>query len=213
MTQPSAEGATEDPVPVADADAPPSSDGEAPVEGFGTGVGDAVTTGPAPQGAGVGDVTNPGPAEDDAPLTVEGLVESLEQVTIERDGYFDSLARLQAEFENYRKAVAKRESDARERANEGLASELLPVLDACDGAIANGAEDVGPVQHALIDALTKQGLTRLEPEGAPFDPEQHEAVLHEDSTDGGGPVVAEVLRAGYQWKGRTLRAAMVRVKG
>lgn len=147
------------------------------------------------------------------PPTIEGLVESLERVTAERDGYFDSLARLQAEFENYRKAVAKRESDARERANEGLVNELLPVLDACDGAIANGAEDVVPVHNALIGALDRQGLTRLEPTDAPFDPEQHEAVMHEEASDTEGPVVAEVLRVGYQWKGRTLRAAMVRVRG
>ena len=155
------------------------------------------------------------PAASDAEpeLTVEQLVESLETVAGERDGYLDALLRLQAEFENYRKAVAKRESDARERANEGLVSELLPILDACDGAVSNGAEDVAPIRSTLTDALVKQGLTRLEPAGAPFDPEHHEAVMHEPGEGAGGPIVAEVLRAGYQWKGRTLRPAMVRVQG
>ncbi len=173
---------------------------------------------PAP-GPGVNEPTpqQPDSTADAAPLTVEDLVESLEQVTVERDDYLDALRRLQAEFENYRKAVAKRESEARERANEGLVSELLPVLDACDSAVANGAADVALVQNALVDLLSKQGLSRLVPAGEPFDPEQHEAVMHEpadESADGPpGPVVSEVLRVGYQWKGRTVRAAMVKVKG
>lgn len=172
---------------------------------------------PAP-GSGVNEPTpEPDSTADTAPLTVEDLVESLEQVTVERDDYLDALRRLQAEFENYRKAVAKRESEARERANEGLVSELLPVLDACDSAVANGAADVALVQNALVDLLSKQGLSRLVPAGEPFDPEQHEAVMHEpadESADGPlGPVVSEVLRVGYQWKGRTVRAAMVKVKG
>lgn len=151
------------------------------------------------------------------PLTVEDLVASLEFVTAERDSYLDSLQRLQAEFENYRKAVAKREADARERANEGLVTELLPVLDACDSAVANGALDVAVVQHALVAALTKQGLSRLVPSGEAFDPERHEAVMHEPAEPSGdgtaGPVVSEVLRVGYQWRGRTVRAAMVKVQG
>jgi molecular chaperone GrpE len=159
----------------------------------------------------------PRPAEaDPEPLTVEDLVESLEAVTVERDQYLDGLRRLQAEFENYRKAVAKRESEARQRANEGLVTELLPVLDACDAAVNNGAADVALVQNALVEVLAKQGLDRLVPEGEAFDPERHEAVMHEPS-DGSeetsGPVVSAVLRVGYQWKGRTVRAAMVKVKG
>ena len=59
-------------------------------------------------------------------------------MTAERDQYLDASRRLQAEFENYRKAVAKREVEAQERANESLVSEILPVLDACDGALATG---------------------------------------------------------------------------
>jgi molecular chaperone GrpE len=153
-----------------------------------------------------------GPASD---LSVEDLVAGLEAVTVERDGYLDSLRRLQAEFENYRKAVAKREVETRERANEGLVREILPVLDACDGAVANGAVDVAPIHKALLDSLTKQGLERLEPADQPFDPDRDEAVMHEPAEDGDdqGPVVAEVLRAGYGWKGRIVRPVMVKVRG
>lgn len=148
-------------------------------------------------------------------LSVEDLVAGLEQVTVDRDKYLDSLRRLQAEFENYRKAVAKREVEARERANEGLIREILPVLDACDGAITNGATDVEPIHKALLDSLTKQGLERLDPVDEPFDPDRDEAVMHEPAEDGDhrGPIVAEVLRAGYGWKGRVVRPVMVKVRG
>ncbi len=149
--------------------------------------------------------------ERPADLSVEDLVDTLESVSNERDQYLDALRRLQAEFENYRKAVAKRELEAKERANEGLVSDLLPVLDACDGAVANGSEDVALIQSSLVEVLTKLGLTRVDESEVAFDPEIHEAVLTEDG-DEDSPVVAEVLRVGYQWKGRTLRAAMVKVR-
>ena len=125
----------------------------------------------------------------------------------------DRILRLQAEFENYRKAVAKREADAKERANEHLVVEILPVLDACDGALASGATDVEPVRSALVDALTKQGLERIDGQDTPFDPACHDAVMHEPDEEGEGPVVAEVMRAGYSWKGRVVRPAMVKVRG
>lgn len=185
---------------------PPTTEEVAAAVASGDGAAGAVADSTAPEGAGESD------SPDSAPLDVETLVTTLETVTGERDDYLDALRRLQAEFENYRKAVAKRESDARERANESLVSELLPVLDACDGAVANGSEDVALIQAPLIEVLNKQGLVRLAEAGAHFDPELHEAVMHEDG-DGDGPVVAEVLRVGYQWRGRTLRAAMVKVRG
>ena len=156
---------------------------------------------------------------DDAPveatsISVEDLVADLERVSAERDQYLDRLRRLQAEFENYRKAVAKREADARERANESLVGEMLPVLDACDGALSHGSEDVAPIRSSLLDVLGKQGLERIQPDDSPFDPEKHEAVMHEAADDDQvGPIVSDVLRVGYAWRGRTLRPAMVKVRG
>ena len=152
--------------------------------------------------------------EETTELSVEALVADLERVTVERDQYLETSRRLQAEFENYRKQVSKRELEARERANEGLIGEMLPVLDAFDGALSSGVEAVVPMRTTLLDTLAKQGLERIDPDDAPFDPTQHEAVMHEDG-DGeeSGPVVAEVMRAGYLWKGRVIRPAMVRVRG
>ncbi len=148
-----------------------------------------------------------------ASISVEDLVADLERVSRERDEYLDGLRRLQAEFENYRKAVAKREADAKERANDKIVNELLPVIDACDGAVANGATDVEPILRAIVDNLTRQGLQRLEPAGEAFDPALHEAVMHEPSSDVDVPTVAEVLRVGYGWNGRVLRPAMVKTIG
>ena len=101
-----------------------------------------------------------------------------------------------------------------ERAHEGLVEKLLPVLDTMDLAIAHGGgEDVKQLGGALNDTLSKQGLERIDPIDEPFDPTLHDAVAHEPADDDGGPRVAEVMRAGYRWKGRVLRPAMVKVKG
>lgn len=177
---------------------------------------DPVPAAPAAPAAPGGDGTDTTAATvglDGSEVTVEELVADLERVTAERDQYLDTSRRLQAEFENYRKQVSKREAEARERANEGLVGEILPVLDACDGALASGAIDVEPVQAALMDALVKQGLDRIDETGAPFDPAHHDAVMHEPDEGGDGPVVAEVMRAGYSWRGRVVRPAMVKVRG
>ncbi len=146
-------------------------------------------------------------------FSVEDLVADLERVSAERDQYLDASRRLQAEFENYKKQVIKRENEARERANDSLIGELLPVLDAFDGAIAAGTEDVAPMRSSFLDALGKQGLERIDPADDPFDPNLHEAVMHEADDEADGPVVSEVMRAGYVWKGRVLRPAMVKTRG
>ena len=69
-----------------------------------------------------------------------------------------------------------------------------------------------PIWSALIGTLQKQGLEAMDLQGKPFDPAEADAVLHEEG-DSGEPIVAEVMRTGYRWKGRVLRPAMVKVKG
>jgi molecular chaperone GrpE len=130
----------------------------------------------------------------------------------ERDEYKDIALRLQADFENYKKRVASVQSDEIERATGRIAEEILPVLDACEAAFGHGVEGIEPIWSALIGALQRQGLEALDLLNQPFDPALAEAVVHEDG-DGGEPVVVEVLRTGYRWKGRVLRAAMVKVRG
>lgn len=130
----------------------------------------------------------------------------------ERDEYLDALRRLQADFENYKKRVSRQQVEQVERAAEQLVDKLLPVLDTADLALSHGGGDeVAQLRGALITALEREGLERIDPTGEAFDPNVADAVAHEPGD--GQPVVAEVLRAGYRWKGRVLRPAMVKVRG
>lgn len=142
---------------------------------------------------------------------VDGTV-GRSDIAAERDEYRDALQRLKAEFENYRKRVDRDRQAERERAAEGLVSQLLPILDACEAATAHGEAGVEPIHKQLLDLLEREGLELLLPIGEAFDPNAHEAVLHEEG-DGGEPVVVEALRTGYAWHGRVLRPAMVKVRG
>jgi len=137
---------------------------------------------------------------------------TIEDVLQERDEFKDIALRVQADFENYRKRAASQMGDELDRALGKLVEQLLPVLDACEAAVAHGVEGVEQVWSSLIGALQKQGLEALDLAGQPFDPALADAVMHEEG-DGSEPVVLEVLRTGYRWKGRVLRAAMVKVKG
>jgi molecular chaperone GrpE len=173
---------------------------------------------PEPEPEDSAEVTEPTTDADQALDEAAALMEAdLAAVISERDDYLEALRRVQADFENYKKQTIRRNTELIERASEGLARNLLPVLDACEAAVAHGANDVKPIHDALLDVLVKEGLAPIRPEGEPFDPTQHEAVIHEPADAGDDapaePIVSEVLRTGYQWKGRVLRAAMVKVRG
>lgn len=155
-------------------------------------------------------------AEDGVEL-VDGS--ELSAITAERDSYLADSQRLAADFANYRKQSEKRVADAAAAQSAGLVRNLLPVLDACDSAIGQDPESaVVPIRSQLIGELERSGLELLAPEaGEAFDPELHEAVMH-DTDDGEeseveGPRISEVFRAGYVWKGKVVRPAMVKVVG
>ncbi|MDQ6910626.1 MAG: nucleotide exchange factor GrpE [Actinomycetota bacterium] len=138
------------------------------------------------------------------------VLDDFVSLAAERDDYLLQLQRLKADFDNYRKRVIKQQGEQVDRAAEALVSKLLEVLDTFDLALAHG-EGFDQVHGALFGVLEKEGLERLDPAGAPFDPNESDAVAHEEGD--GGPVVSDVLRAGYRWKGRVLRPAMVKVRG
>lgn len=164
-----------------------------------------------------------GPPPPDPSPTAEAPVDAddvlVEDLAVEAEvepaapDYLDDLRRLQAEFENYRKRVARQQSETAERAAESLVSALLPVLDAAELAASHGEAGVEKVAGMLFDVLAKEGLEGIAPEvGSAFDPTVHEAAAHEDG-DTEHPEVVEMWRAGYRWKGRLLRPATVKVKG
>jgi len=196
-------------------------------EGTGPGdKGDGVAATPeavGPSGAGfspagpAGSAGEEGISEADLlpPDESPGEEDPLEVLARQRDEYREALVRLQADFENYKKRVRAQQADQNERAAAALVERILPVLDTADLALAHGGgEDVKQVASALYSALEREGLERIDPVGGSFDPTHHDAVAHEPGeVAGGGQEVAEVLRAGYRWKGRVLRAAMVKVRG
>ena len=149
-------------------------------------------------------------ASGDAP-TVEMTEEAVVALIAERDEYLEALQRLKAEFDNARRRASEQASSQRQQAAADLVGRLLPVLDSAQAALNQGVEEVRPLNEALREVLTSQGLAELDPVGEPFDPEQHEAVLFESGE--GEQVVIETMRLGYVWNDRVLRAAMVKVRG
>jgi molecular chaperone GrpE len=190
------------------------------------------------------EVVDDGTGDDDATGIISGEATGLSDLTealAQRDEYLDSLRRLQAEFENYRKRVTKQQSDQTARAAFTLVEKLLPVLDTLDLATSHIGDAESADGRALLaassqlrDVLNKEGLERIDPIGEDFDPNAHEAVgqlpaeevvdVDADTdgsgavgSDGGGasgePVVAQVMRPGYRWRGAVVRPAMVMVRG
>lgn len=155
------------------------------------------------------------PVGEEVTEALDPLVAERDAALAQRDEFKDIALRLQADFENYRKRAVSQTADEIDRATGKIAEALLPVLDACEAAFGHGVEGIEPIWSALIGALQKQGLEALDLQGKPFDPECAEAVMHEpaDGESNGETIVVEVLRTGYRWKGRVLRAAMVKVKG
>ena len=152
---------------------------------------------------------------DGESATGEPVLDVLAALEAERDAYLLDLQRMTAEFANYRKQADRRTVEVGGRARGDLAEKLLPVFDACDLALEHGAHDVAPIRASLVQALEPVGLEVLDPVDELFDPNRHDAVLHEPAADDDdtGQVVVEVLRRGYAWEGRVLRPAMVRVRG
>ena len=161
----------------------------------------------------VADAPLPADLPDDPEEAVRHVVGLLHQTREEADSRLADLQRLAAEFENYRKRVARDRDEFIVRATQSLVAELLPVLDSLDGALAAGDDHplfngVRSTRQLLGDLLAREGLEVIPAVGLPFDPEVHEAV------SGGGSghlVVTAELRRGYKLGGRVLRPSLVEV--
>ena len=149
------------------------------------------------------------PDVGDAEAEIDWSEVDVPALLAERDEFKSIAQRVQAEFENFRKQANTRAQADADRATGRLAEAFLPVLDAAEAAFLRHPDEVGPLLNQMLAELKKQGLETLDLDGQMFDPEVAEAVAHEP-VNGGEPSVAEVLRSGYQWKAKTLRAAMVK---
>ena len=142
-----------------------------------------------------------------------------EDLRRERDDYYDRWLRKTAEFDNYRRRVERERRDRADQAVVNLIQELLLVVDDFDRALTvDGGDDAGAyrkgvelIHGKLHDLLRREGVKAIEVLGADFDPNVHQAVMHEVSPDHReGEVIGE-LRRGYMINDRLLRAAMVKV--
>ncbi|MEX0767462.1 MAG: nucleotide exchange factor GrpE, partial [Microthrixaceae bacterium] len=151
---------------------------------------------------------------DAANADVLEAVELASRLEAERDEFLDLARRVQADFENYKRRVDQQQVELRARAAEQLVRELLPILDAGEAAAAQGMHDAEAIYSHLLGTLEKQGLARVAEQDVQFDPNIHEAVIHEEGdSQGDAAVVTEILRTGYLWNDRVVRAAMVKVLG
>jgi molecular chaperone GrpE len=149
--------------------------------------------------------------EDESEQLAEAIDTEIHELAAERDQFKDIALRLQADFDNYRKRMSAQTAAEVDRATGKLAEALLPVLDAAEAAYVQHPDEVGPLLNLMLAELRKHGLESIDLLDKPFDPNLADAVAHEPG-EGGEPVVAEVLRSGYSWNGRTLRPAMVRTR-
>ncbi len=157
-----------------------------------------------------------GQAGDPAGALSEDLGE-LVATAQQRDEYLALAQRTQADFENYRKRVARDAAQAQERGVAKLAKELLPALDNLDRAIEAAADEdpllagVRLVRKEIADALARVGVDAYAPLGEPFDPNRHEAMAQQ-AVEGAEPgTVAEVYQNGYRMGETVIRPARVLV--
>jgi len=166
--------------------------------------------------------TNANAAEIDANVGASAEtapVPELEKLLAEKTDLRNTLVRLQADFDNYRKRIERERHQERHRGAETLVEHLLPVLDAFDRAISahqDAAHDeyrtgFQLIRKQLFDVLAKQGLQKIETDGKRFDPHMHHAIERRETSDEPDGAILEELQAGYIFHGKVLRPAMVRV--
>jgi molecular chaperone GrpE len=158
-------------------------------------------------------------ANDAATSVLEDL-ESLRARAQERDQFLDLLKRTQADFENYQKRNQREREQERRYRNEPLGRDLLSVLDNLERAMtaARQANETGPLVQGVgmvltqfLDLLRRHGITPIDAEGKPFDPNLHHAVMQQPSADVPPNTVTQVLERGFMIHDRVLRPASVAV--
>ncbi|MCL6443552.1 MAG: nucleotide exchange factor GrpE [Alicyclobacillus sp.] len=161
------------------------------------------------------EATNEEPGSEDG-----GAEEEAARFQAEIADLQQQLLRIRADFDNFRKRTRQEREELQQFATKRLLTDLLPVVDNFDRALAAMPEDeamrdmrtgIEMVHRQLLGVLEQQGVTRMDVIGQPFDPNLHEAVMQEPA-DGRTPgVVVRELQTGYILHGKVLRPAMVAV--
>jgi molecular chaperone GrpE len=149
---------------------------------------------------------------------ISELETSLEKEKMTSEKYLNQLKYTKADLENLQKRIQRNINDSLERASAQYVLQLLPILDELDLAISlsknstsNILEGVEMIRGKMWKFLEAKGLSLIEAIGHPFDPNYHEAVLEVETKDVEDGHVAEEFRKGYFFKGKVLRATMVKV--
>lgn len=167
----------------------------------------------APERAGVEDVA----ALADPATHVAALVAERDALAAEKAEIYDRLLRRQAEFENFRKRTEREKSEFFEYAGMESSRSLLPVLDDFERALKVECQDaeyskgMELIFSRLLDGLKKLGLEPVESVGAKFDPNLHHAIDRETSAEVEDQTILTEYQRGYNFKGKNLRPAMVKV--
>ena len=146
----------------------------------------------------------------------DDTTDPIARLEAERDEYLNHYRRVAAEFDNYKKRIARDQQSTTQRATERIVAGLLPVLDDLERAVDAFAEHdkehvqegVELVHRALKSLLEKEGLAEIDPLGEAFDPHNHEALLQQPSDAPEGSVI-QVLQKGFRVGERVIRPARV----
>ena len=157
------------------------------------------------------------PQQADAQPGEAQPADALDELRREKEAIQDRLLRTAAEFDNYRKRVDRERRDLADYTAADMVSEMLPIVDNLERALAAAAE-ADPLRKGveltlkqMLDLLRKRGVKAIEALGADFDPNFHQAVIHEPSSEHREGEVIEELQRGYLLGDRLLRPAMVKV--
>ena len=149
---------------------------------------------------------------------LSNLKKELEQKNKSIEELTDTLKRLQAEFENYKKRVDKEKTEFVKYANAGVISSLLPTLDSFEIALKNTAdkekfaEGIKIIYAQIYSALEAEGLRPINTLGEKFDPYKHEVLMKEESEKPEGTILEE-FQKGYMLNDKVLRFSKVKVSG
>ncbi len=140
-----------------------------------------------------------------------------DQLAIEKAELTDRFLRRQAEFENYRRRIDREKTEFSQYAASEAVSAMLPILDDLERALKQETSDreyqrgTELIYQHLIEALKKLGLEKISASGQPFDPYVHQAIERVETDQADDQTVLDEFQPGYNFKGRLLRPAMVRV--
>lgn len=152
-------------------------------------------------------------ASENSEKTSKKEQKELEALKKELEETNDKYLRLAAEYDNFRRRSAKEKSDAYADAYSDAVKAILPLADSLDIALSFNPDDDGikALSKQLVDILTKIGVTVIESDGKEFDPNLHNAIMHEEDEAMGENMVAQTFQKGYMLGEKVIRHAMVKV--